>query len=874
MPRFLYVDPNLTETCLFEDSRLDDCIDRHKLILNLPLRKPSQALRQLQNHKIDGVVIGMRQGWLGRAHLKLVKEALKSSNRVWVHWPLENVVERFDELKLRSHWCHWGVLQLFRRGKSFRSRLLGGLNSERPSEDDDAFSGPDSVLVDLEEVITRAGSIPLKLESQPSGADPIPGTGLYLRTDFWARIESGGSYGHTCYVAKSLAAVTQKLVCIMAHRYTLLDEMGLEQIVLAAPGPHGNEETILGGTQHYHQLLKQALNTEKLAYIYERLCLGNYAGALLSQQLGVPYLVEYTGSEISMKRSFEGRGYDYEKIYLKAEEAAFQQATLISVVSEHVKTDLVARGIDPAKILVNPNGVDLESYAPLPADRKRALRRDLGFEDSQTVIGFTGTFGGWHGVDILAAALPEICRRLPDARLLLIGDGNYKHLVDEAVKKHRLSKQVMMTGRVPQRKGARLLAACDLFVSPHNSHMVDSRFFGSPTKIFEYMSIGGGIVASKLEQIGQVLSPALRPADLEKPDLRVSNQRSVLLTPGDVDEFTDAVTCVARRPEVYRALGENARRAIADYYSWDQHVANLWSFSRGEALHRDPSLKVLDRPASRIDRSSRIQTGDAYKEQTQDQWDSDPAGSHYVKNAKQHTLQWFKEAEAYRYGEYAPWMPKTMEFALHEGKDLLEVGGGMGTDLCQFALNGARVTDLDLSAGHLALARENFELRGLKGKFIHHDAEDLPFPDESYDVVYSNGVIHHTPNTRRVVEEMFRVLRPGGRVLVMVYARHSLHYWRNLFRDLALKQGQIEKYSIGEIMSRHAELGENAKPLVKVYSKQELKKLFKQFTKISIVQRQLIAAELPRRLRWMPLETAGKLMGWNLVLNANKPDRS
>ena len=111
---------------------------------------------------------------------------------------------------------------------------------------------------------------------------------------------------------------------------------------------------------------------------------------------------------------------------------------------------------------------------------------------------------------------------------------------------------------------------------------------------------------------------------------------------------------------------------------------------------------------------------------------------------------------------------------------MLEIGGGIGTDLSQFARNGARVTDVDLSAGHLALAQENFALRGLHGRFVHHDAESLPFDDNSFDVVYSNGVLHHTPNTRSVVAEIHRVLKPGGQAIVMMYAENSLHYWREL----------------------------------------------------------------------------------------------
>lgn len=268
----------------------------------------------------------------------------------------------------------------------------------------------------------------------------------------------------------------------------------------------------------------------------------------------------------------------------------------------------------------------------------------------------------------------------------------------------------------------------------------------------------------------------------------------------------------------------------------------------------------------------RIETSDLYKDEVQKQWDNNPCGSHYVKDAPAHTLEWFLEAERYRYSEYAPWMHDTMEFAKHGGERVLEIGGGMGTDLCQFASHGALTTDIDLSAGHLALAQENFQLRNLTGEFVHHDAESLPFKDNTFDLVYSNGVIHHTPNTKTVINDIYRVLKPGGKVIVMVYAENSLHYWRNLVCDLGLKQHLLGTCSMGEIMSRYVEITENnAKPLVKVYTKPRIRKMFNKFNNIHILQRQMVQAEVFRVLRWLPLPWLGQLMGWNLILKARKP---
>jgi ubiquinone/menaquinone biosynthesis C-methylase UbiE/glycosyltransferase involved in cell wall biosynthesis len=685
----------------------------------------------------------------------------------------------------------------------------------------------------------------------------------------------------------------------MVHPFALIESLGIKQVELGEAGASGSEDAIVEATRYYYPILKEHFERLRPAYIYERAALGSYVGAILSREFQVPYIVEYNGSEISMRRSFDKAGYIYESVYLLVEELAFRQATFISVVSEEIKKTLVARGIPESKVLVNPNGADLDAYQPGAAGEKAAVRRSVGLPESGCVVGFTGTFGGWHGVDVLAAAIPPICEANPAVTFLLIGDGNYKHQVDSAVEAHKLGNRVMSVGRVPQAEGARLLKACDIYVSPHSSHMVDSRFFGSPTKVFEYMAMGGGIVASDLEQIGVVLSPALRVPDLQAGGVSVTNERSVLCKPGDVDDFVEAVVGLSKRPDVAVRLGQNARQAVADNYSWRQHVAHLWTFVRGQnnrgiwgrrlrpgASFRtkwsdlilrpnpvpEPPPAAAEPPQPEL-ASPSVVTGDAYKDEVQRQWDNDPAGSHYVKGVEKHSLQWFLEAEAYRYREYAPWMADVMGFAGHAGESVLEVGGGMGTDLAQFAKHGARVTDVDLSAGHLDLAKENLALRGLTGTFVLQDAETLPFDDNTFDVVYSNGVIHHTPNTSSVVSEMYRVLKPGGRAIVMVYAENSLHYWRNLVWAIGLKQNELESRSMGDIMSSAVERSDNAaaRPLVKVYTKRRLQQLFHRFTDIEIDQRQMVSDEVPRLLARIPVSLLGQVMGWNLIIKARKP---
>lgn len=109
-------------------------------------------------------------------------------------------------------------------------------------------------------------------------------------------------------------------------------------------------------------------------------------------------------------------------------------------------------------------------------------------------------------------------------------------------------------------------------------------------------------------------------------------------------------------------------------------------------------------------------------------------------------------------------------------KDVLEGGCGIATDGLQFARAGARYVGIDFSPTALEFARQRFELEGAAGRFVAGSVTELPFPAASFDLVYSMGVIHHLPETDKAVSEFHRVLRPGGRAIVMIYHRDSLNY--------------------------------------------------------------------------------------------------
>ena len=140
------------------------------------------------------------------------------------------------------------------------------------------------------------------------------------------------------------------------------------------------------------------------------------------------------------------------------------------------------------------------------------------------------------------------------------------------------------------------------------------------------------------------------------------------------------------------------------------------------------------------------------------------------------TREFFDDLDDYRFDKLH-YLPVLVDFSGYAGKQLLEVGCGIGTDLVRFARGGALVTGVDLSQTAIDLARRNFDEHGVAAANLEvANAEALPFADNTFDVVYGHGVIQYTAHPDRLIAECHRVLRPGGAGIFMVYNRIS---WLN-----------------------------------------------------------------------------------------------
>jgi ubiquinone/menaquinone biosynthesis C-methylase UbiE len=266
------------------------------------------------------------------------------------------------------------------------------------------------------------------------------------------------------------------------------------------------------------------------------------------------------------------------------------------------------------------------------------------------------------------------------------------------------------------------------------------------------------------------------------------------------------------------------------------------------------------------------------------------------------TPRFYEEVRRHRYS-LEPHILELVNFPRWRGKDVLDVGCGIATDGEQFAQNGASYTGVDVTRTAIELAERRFELADLSGRFIRADATALPLPDAAFDLVYSHGVLHHLPDMQAALDEFHRVLKPDGKLIVMVYHRGSLNYHLTIMLVRRLLAFTLYVPSapklIGkltgedpQVLERHRQLlkqhGLNylrkdlflsnntdgpGNPLSKVYSRADLAVMLRGFRHIQLQTRYLNLRIYPggNRLEQTRLgRKLERLVGWHLYAEATK----
>jgi ubiquinone/menaquinone biosynthesis C-methylase UbiE len=208
------------------------------------------------------------------------------------------------------------------------------------------------------------------------------------------------------------------------------------------------------------------------------------------------------------------------------------------------------------------------------------------------------------------------------------------------------------------------------------------------------------------------------------------------------------------------------------------------------------------------------------KDKVREFWDSGPCGTRYLDEAT--------DFESHSRARYAlePYIYDFAQFPSARGLRVLEVGVGMGADYLQWVKAGAKATGVDLSPVSLEQARRRCELAGYKADLRVADAENLPFAAGTFDLLYSYGVMHHSPNTERCIQEAFRVLKPGGTLKIMLYHHPSLT-GAMLWLRYGVLRGQTLRQTVYEQLES---------PGTKTYTQAEVRGMLRAFDDVQIQQ--------------------------------------
>ncbi len=382
----------------------------------------------------------------------------------------------------------------------------------------------------------------------------------YLRTDFSFGITAGGSVSHISGVSSGLLG--------LGHTIEYLSSDALQDIDPECPVtviPPDDRIRIMDEAAriaYHHKFVKTGLarlRERPPDLIYQRHSSFSAAGALLARALGVPLVLEANHSEVAVLMMWSRLGL--RDLALKMERCAFANADVIVSVSNNGAAALREYGADPAKILVNPNGVDERRFRP-DLDGA-AVRARYGFGPGDLVCGFVSTFTRWHGTLFLAEVLADVAARHPEIKFLFIGDGDLRSALETSVESRGLSAQAVFTGLIPLDTVPEHLAACDFFIAPNVPLVDGTPFFMSPVKLFEYMAMGKAVVAADLGQIGEVIE---------------DGENGILFPAGSREGFLAAIDRVAGDPGLRARLGERARADAVARHTWRRNVRRTLEF--------------------------------------------------------------------------------------------------------------------------------------------------------------------------------------------------------------------------------------------------------------------------------------------------------
>ncbi len=293
--------------------------------------------------------------------------------------------------------------------------------------------------------------------------------------------------------------------------------------------------------------LKQVIKGKHIDFIYERYALNTFATALIGKKYGIP-VIEEINDATGIRRV---RKHRIEFLAKWIETWVFEKSAALITISSEFERILIGRGFPREKVSFVPNAVDPDVFNTALYDHK--IRTKLKLEN-KLVVGFVGSFALWHGVDLVLQIAPELIRKIPNIHFLMVGSGLKLNDVKNKVSQMGFSNEFTFTGRVDYRDVPQYLNVMDIGLIP------DSNEYGSPMKLFEYMSMGVVPVVPRLPPIEDVIDHGIT---------------GLMFTPGNTSDMVDQITKIYVDSALKKMLSENARAQVAKNHYWHHNAEHL-----------------------------------------------------------------------------------------------------------------------------------------------------------------------------------------------------------------------------------------------------------------------------------------------------------